>query len=83
MAIPNKTATEILMQVEKSKFQSEIWSKELLKQYKKTIEMMTHPKRSAGAQMLRDAALGHPEYEKWPENYPTEITFKTTTLTGK
>lgn len=70
MAITNnKTATEIKMAMEHSKFQAELWSQAIIDQYKKTLEMMGRPKRSAGAQMLRDAALGHPEYpedEKWP-----------------
>lgn len=74
MAIPNnKTATEIMLLAEQTQRQAGLWSDELMKQYKSSLEMMLRPKRSAGAQMLRDAALGHPEYpedEKWPENWP-------------
>jgi hypothetical protein len=44
-----------------SKFIPELWSQQMLDTYKLRSEFHW-PKRSKGAQLLRDAALGHPEY---------------------
>ena len=45
-----------------AEFIPELWSKELMGQLKKELFAHRRPKRSKGAQLLRDAALGHPEY---------------------
>jgi hypothetical protein len=43
-------------------FIPELWSQELVEQLKENLIFGGRPKRSKAAQMLRDAALGHPEY---------------------
>lgn len=58
------------MATSSSSFCSEIWSQKILKTYEQELERAMRPQRSWAAQMLRDAAFGHPEYEK---TY-TEIT---------
>jgi hypothetical protein len=50
-----------------AQFIPELWSAEVLDKFKQSIFEGMRPKRSKGAQMLRDAALGHPEY---PEPKP-------------
>lgn len=53
-------------------FIPDLWSDEL----KKQLQERMRPKRSKAAQMLRDAALGHPEYPP-PENLTaTEIRMR-------
>lgn len=55
-------------------FIPELWSDEVLNNYKKGIFDAMLPKRSKGAQLLRDAALGHPEYPK--HITATEVTIR-------
>lgn len=44
-------------------FIPELWSANLIKTYKEAHDLFgKKPKRSPGAQLLRDAALGYPEY---------------------
>ena len=46
-----------------SRFIPELWSADLIKAYKEAHNLFgKKPKRSRGAQLLRDAALGYPEY---------------------
>lgn len=48
-------------------FIPELWSADLIKAYKEAHDIFggKKPKRSRGAQLLRDAALGYPEF---PDN---------------
>lgn len=49
-------------------FIPEVWSQEIIASYKEALRP-PQPRRSKGAQLLRDAALGHPEY---PSNMFTD-----------
>lgn len=48
-------------------FNPEIWSAEMMEEMKRQMGVPTRPKRTKGAQLLRDAALGHPEYPEKAE----------------
>lgn len=45
-------------------FIAELWSDKIIEDYKQVMAEHMRPKRSKAAQMLRDAALGHPEFPK-------------------
>ena len=67
MAIPSKA------------FLPELWSTDILEKYKQSmLDQLVgrRPKRSKAAQMLRDAALGRPEYPEQAifEQTPREMT---------
>ena len=62
-----------------AQFMPDLWSIELLEKYKQSmLDQLVgrRPKRSKAAQMLRDAALGHPEYPEQAifEQTPREMT---------
>lgn len=48
-------------------FNPEVWSTSIMEEYRRHINDQLKPKRSKAAQMLRDAALGHPEYPEKSE----------------
>ncbi len=51
-------------------FIPELWSGKIIDTFKDALVFPHLPKRSKGAQLLRDAALGHPEYK---EHYYDEM----------
>jgi len=56
------------MAISKATFDTAVWSDELLKKFQDsfiTQAMQGVPKRTKGAQLLRDAALGHEEFPKF------------------
>lgn len=60
------------MSTTSSNFSPELWSKVMLDTYKDEIFKARKPRRSKGSQLLRDAALGHPEYPPDPRATPEE-----------
>lgn len=60
------TATEVMMRQEQAiktaSFIPEVWSQQILDTMKQTMWETVMPRRSHGAQLLRDVALGKPEF---------------------
>lgn len=55
------------MAISESAFFPSLWSNKLLDHLKDNFSLAQKPKRSKGAQLLRDAALGHEEYPPDPK----------------
>lgn len=73
------------MAISKAAFDTAIWSDEILKKFQDsfiTQAMRGVPKRTKGAQLLRDAALGHPEFAPAGESDNWPVTWQTNTMTA-
>ena len=67
-------------------FMPDLWSENIIKTYRNNLSSAPlagydKPKRSRGAQLLRDAALGHPEYPSDPRMSPDEFRQQNMTAT--
>ncbi len=61
------------MAVTTTTFNPEMWSDMIMKSFKDQVIFGGKPQRSKGAQLLRDAALGHPEYPPDPRSPPPSL----------
>ena len=65
-----------------AKFIPELWADALLKTYADSMMASIFPLRSRGAQLLRDAAIGHPEYGPNMGDHPAGEGDKFTSFDG-
>lgn len=73
------------MAVSSTMFTPELWSDKILDDLKDAYFHAQKPKRSKGAQLLRDAALGHEEFPPDPRATPADFrmeSMKNMTATG-